>query len=138
MAEIKYVRCGSGCKHEAYDKKEVDKLLADKASIEEVYFMDELYSKDEISSMFYTIEGVTTEVSEFINYPEGFNKDNCVVLSFMTSVNNNNAWSNIALKGDYGVSCRVVLGDNILINNVDLNADSIHYKLVLFKVPQGV
>lgn len=63
----KYVRCESHCKYPAYSSDEVDALF---------------YKKDNLAVLTgNTSEGLTLE------YPEGFNKDNCVVVSYMFRMN---------------------------------------------------
>lgn len=72
--EEAFVRCGSHCKHPAYTKEQVNALLA-----------DELKSKKEKSDFALIEETITVSTDGngivTVDFPEGFTKDNCIVLS---------------------------------------------------------
>lgn len=90
---MKYVRCDSHCKFPAYDKEEVDSLLSDKANKTDVYTKTEadtkhnelikkVYVKDDYAVLTGTITMASGTGSTTVNYPTGFTKNNCVVISY--------------------------------------------------------
>lgn len=72
MAENLYGYCGSKCKHEVYSKQEID----DKFTV--------------VSGSLSMTDGTG---SATISYPDGFNKDNCVVISAETKYAGHGAWA---------------------------------------------
>ena len=70
----KYVRCDSHCKYPAYSKDEVDALVEEK-----------LETKTEKNDFALIKQTITTDAdgrgSVMVDFPEGFTKNNCMVLS---------------------------------------------------------
>jgi hypothetical protein len=64
---MKYVRCDSHCKYPAYDKEEIDNLF---------------YKKNDFAVLTGQIVMTNNTGTIEVNYPEGFTRGNCVVLSY--------------------------------------------------------
>lgn len=72
MTENLYGYCGSKCKHEVYSKQEID---------------------DKFTVAAGNITMTNGSGSTNISYPNGFNKDNCVVISAETKYSGNGVWA---------------------------------------------
>ena len=140
---MKYVRCDSHCKYPAYDKNEVDELLKKKTGKSDYSIITGTITltanTDENVADNYMM--VTTKE---IDYPDGFNDSNCVVVAFgvKTSANTGYHFGNLP---DTLISAGLFTGllpGKIWLNEGKLRVDmwnpsttekSIDYKIVLMK-----
>lgn len=122
--------------------------IGTKANSSDVYTKTDSDAKYVVKGDFAVVTGVVWKDGAFdqSNYPSGFSRSNCVVISFMISWNapeleNGYRYNYIAPKWsdestDYDLNiCNVELGDNNLITVYsDNSAEDMYYKLVLMKI----
>lgn len=141
----------SGCKHEVYTKEEVNNTV-ENINVTTNNKINTTILKNDIT----VIYGKLNDGTATLNYPNGFNWDNCVVQSVMFRNANNNRWgcgsifdSSNSITGS--VSCRVLLnetniavetknigltnGANPAVNDVSVALD---VRIVLMKIPNYI
>lgn len=145
MAEEIYGYCDSKCKHPVYSKDELNELM---------------YTEEQFQKRIKTITGSVTltantsndlengwltNTTTTISYPEGFTKDNCIVLDFSTTKNETSyGWNSGALadSSTLGIMAGAIPKNaSLRPNEIRLQFDNystsqitIYYKLTLFKV----
>ena len=145
MAEEIYGYCDSKCKHPVYSKDELNELM---------------YTEEQFQKRIKTITGSVTltantsddlengwltNTTATISYPEGFTKDNCIVLDFSTTRDENSrGWNSGALADSStlgimagAIPTNVSLRPNeikLQFDNYSTTTITIYYKLTLFKV----
>lgn len=114
-----YAICGdTKCKREVYTKEDIDNMF--------LVSMNEFRTVE--ASVITPNDGSTTSVDTTVNYPEGFNKGNCIVVSVMSknrTLNKNWATTSIGsaasyLRGNSGVFA--VLDDSNIKLGVQLGS----------------
>lgn len=116
--EQTYVYCNSHCKHPAYTKEQVDALVKEKT--------DEVLAKTNFVTINETlvISDGTSNTSVELDFPEGFTRSNCVVVSQMISYKEANIEKGIAwhtypgLTLAYGVSVDLGGEDNVTYQDI--------------------
>ena len=141
---MKYVRCDGHCKYPAYDKNEIDEQMA-KVVLKDDYATITGSITLTANTQDNVTNGVMAQTKFELSYPEGFNKDNSIVLTIGTKASNNDVGYNY---GDVsggskamGVTTgalpkRVFLGDVISVDmyNFATSEKSYDYKIVLMKI----
>lgn len=87
---MKYVRCEGHCKYPAYDKEEIDNLFYKKTEMDttlnqmhnDLVKPNEVYFKGDFAVLTGQVTMTSGAGSTTTNYPEGFTRDNSVVISF--------------------------------------------------------
>lgn len=126
------------CKYDVYTKEKTDELLENKADSINVY------AKGDFSVIRTTIvdKGDLTTVEKEVDLPEGFTKDNCVIISAMYSYNAdysvNNLFSDF-FNGDTSSSEYVVqINNNLKIKlfptGMSANEKTVYISIVLMKI----
>lgn len=142
-----YGFCENKCKYEVYTKDEVDSKLEEKSSTSHNHD-----TKYKLQGDFAVVSGSIGESDVTVAYPEGFTKDNCVVLSAMMKMTNDTSSygygsvfnSTIFVNGTTPIAVSLTT-NNILISakKILLSSEAIdygsletemNYKIVLMKV----
>lgn len=115
--------CNNKCKHEIYTK-------------EETYSKEEVYSKGDFAVLTGIIPGLsyndkTYKQNTVVNFPEGFTKNNCVVVSAMASVGGQNYFAMYDGRLEVGFH---PVNNNIEIDLSDCWGVDMEYKIVLMKI----
>lgn len=144
---MKYVRCDSHCKYPAYDKEEINSIVASIGeSLDLMATKRSVYVKDDYAVLTGQVVMKSGTGSTTVNYPESFTQDNCVVLSFGQSREGGTAGINFG----YGIRSTDYLKGS-LTRNVALTSSNIeisvangtsegngdqtyNYKIVLMKI----
>lgn len=106
--------------------------------------------KDDIAVIYGNLSMTNGVANHNVNYPVGFNKDNCVVLTFMASnEENNNHWGYGYIENATGyvggaIGHKITFRENDINVGVQNPTDGAHnsgtgtfnYKIVLMKLPQ--
>lgn len=148
---LKYVFDKFGCKHEAYDKKDIDSKIetinnnikTNNTNITNL--QNNVYTKDNYAVITGNVSMTDGEGTTNVNYPSGFNKDNCIILSMNIGMS-----TNTEINYSYGIipslsgtatgatSHRASLGNsNIGIavkNYTDGGNYTFRFKIVLMKI----
>lgn len=124
------------CKYEAYDKNEVDTLLASKANSSA---LTDYKLKGDFAVISGTYDSTQAPLAYHINYPTGFNKNNCVVISYMRK----DIYDALFVDKDENLKVTDVNKDYILFEDDyitlmsvkgQLDEDNFNYKLTLMKI----
>ena len=121
----KYCLDDSKTEHEVYSKEDIDKLLSDNLNFK-------------VLTGSVTIPANSNKVIDIV-YPEGFNKDNCVVVSTMTTSGylSNNKYIYPANTALAEAVPTVTLGDEDislnLVNGSSSNSITLNYKITIMK-----
>lgn len=105
--------CGdSKCTYDVYTKEKVDELL----------------------NKYEVLTGTITSGMNNIAYPEGYTKDNCIVISLAMQYDSG-PWEYQYAHNDIEISCLVKLTDsNIYLQDNNMGATTRNYKIVLMKI----
>lgn len=78
----------------------------------------------------YTAGDTGYSISELLNYPSGFNRDNCIVLAFGTRRSGTSdygySYGNLSDKGYSGANLVTAIGKAVTLKNSDINI-TMHY-----------